>query len=84
MHENAVQREKSTTGVRMETETSNSLSSSVFRPSATSCRIGLMESRLRRCHRCRGGPPPPLADAPWLATPPKLHITMRAALWSHV
>ncbi len=29
----------------------------VFRPSATSCRIGLMESHLC-CHHCHGGPPP--------------------------
>ncbi len=50
----------------------------IFRPSATSCRIGLMESRLH--HRCHGGPPP-LASYP----PPKLHVTTtRAALWSHV
>ena len=49
----------------------------VFRPSATLCRIGLMESRT--CH-CRGGPSPP----GWLIPPPKLHIMMWAALWSHV
>ncbi len=34
----------------------------VFRPSATLCRIGLMESCLRR--HCHGGPPPPLAGWP--------------------
>ncbi len=44
---------------------------SVFRPSATVSRIGLMESRLhRRCPWCgRGTPHPWLADPPWLATP---------------
>ena len=36
-----------------------------FRPSATLCRIGLMESRLHH-HCCHGGPPPY-----WLATPPQ-------------
>ncbi len=35
----------------------------LFRPNATVSRIGLMESRLCRCH---GGPPPP----PWLTPPP--------------
>ncbi len=30
----------------------------VFRPSATVSRNGLMESRVRRHHHCRGGPPP--------------------------
>ena len=34
------------------------LAATVFRPSATVSRIGLMESRLHHCH-CRGGPPPP-------------------------
>ncbi len=32
-----------------------------FRPSVAVSRIGLMESRLHRCH---GGPPPPLAGKP--------------------
>ncbi len=30
----------------------------LFRPSATVSRIGLMESRVRCRHHCRGGPPP--------------------------
>ena len=54
----------------------------LFRPSATVSRIDLMESRLHRRCRCRGGPPPwltppsgwltPLAGRPppWLADPP--------------
>ncbi len=41
---------------------------SVFRPSATVSRIGLMESRL--C-RCRGGPPSQLADPPGWLPPPR-------------
>ncbi len=53
-----------------------------FRPSATSCRIGLMESCTCHCHCCGG--PRPSGWPPWLATPPKLHIMTQAALWSHV
>ncbi len=41
---------------------------SIFRPSATVSRIGLMESCLHR--RCCGGPPPP----------PKLPVLLRATL----
>ncbi len=51
---------------------------SLFRLSMTVSQIGPMESHTCCC--CHGGPPPPH----WLATPPKLHVMMWAALWSHV
>ncbi len=43
-----------------------------FRPSATLCRIGLMESCLH--HHCHGGPPPLASRPPRLADPPP-HVT---------
>ncbi len=41
-----------------------------------------MESHLH-C-RCHGGPPLQLADPPWLATPTKLSVMKRVALWIRV
>ncbi len=61
----------------------------VFRLSATVSRIGLMEScTCRHCHHCGGETPPPTTTpTSWLPhwlTPPRLSVTKRAALWSHV
>ncbi len=42
----------------------------IFRPSATVSQIGLVESRLRRCH---GGPRPPTYHIPHTTTPPAWH-----------